>query len=61
MRSSVLNVFKIKLREYVRIAPAMRKGLLSAPLMIRKGAPPRVPVAPLSQLLDELQRDRDDR
>lgn len=43
------------------LADAMRKGLLSAPMMIREGPPPRAPVAPLAQVLAELQSDRDDR
>lgn len=43
------------------LAEAMRKGLLSAPMMVREGPPPRAPVAPLAQVLAELQSDRDDR
>jgi len=43
------------------LAEAMRRGWLSAPLVVREGAPPRDPVAPLSELLRELDDDRGDR
>jgi len=43
------------------LAEAMRQGWLSAPLVVREGPPPRAPVAPLGQLLQELERDREDR
>ena len=43
------------------LAEAMRQGWLSAPLVVREGPPPRAPVAPLAQLLQELDDDREDR
>jgi antitoxin (DNA-binding transcriptional repressor) of toxin-antitoxin stability system len=43
------------------LAEAMRQGWLSAPLVVREGPPPRAPVAPLAELLLELEGDREDR
>ena len=43
------------------LAEAMRRGWLSAPLVVREGAPPREPVAPLAELLRELDDDRENR
>ena len=43
------------------LAEAMRRGWLSAPLVVRDGPPPRLPVAPLHTLLSELDADRGDR
>ena len=43
------------------LAEAMRRGWLSAPLMVREGSPPRAPVAPMDTLLRELADDREDR
>jgi antitoxin (DNA-binding transcriptional repressor) of toxin-antitoxin stability system len=43
------------------LAEAVRSGWLSPPLVVREGAPPRQPVAPLAQILAELDRDRGDR
>jgi antitoxin (DNA-binding transcriptional repressor) of toxin-antitoxin stability system len=43
------------------LAEAMRRGWLSAPLVAGAGAPPRAPVAPLAELLRELDDDREDR
>ncbi len=43
------------------LAEAMRQGWLAAPLVVREGAPPRAPVAPLADLMRELQADRGDR
>jgi antitoxin (DNA-binding transcriptional repressor) of toxin-antitoxin stability system len=43
------------------LAEAMRRGWLSAPLVARGGAPPRAPVAPLAELLRELDDDREER
>lgn len=43
------------------LADAMRRGWLSAPLIVREGAPPRKPVAPLAELLRALDEDRGDR
>ena len=43
------------------LAEAMRRGWLAAPLIVGEGAPPRAPVAPLAELLRELDEDRDER
>jgi antitoxin (DNA-binding transcriptional repressor) of toxin-antitoxin stability system len=43
------------------LAEAMRRGWLSAPVAVRESPPPRYPVAPLAELLDELREDRDER
>jgi antitoxin (DNA-binding transcriptional repressor) of toxin-antitoxin stability system len=43
------------------LAEAMRRGWLSAPLVVREGAPPRAPVAPLKEILRELDDDRESR
>lgn len=43
------------------LAEAMRRGWLSAPLVVREGPPPRAPVAKLASLLQELDADREDR
>jgi antitoxin (DNA-binding transcriptional repressor) of toxin-antitoxin stability system len=43
------------------LADAVRQGWVSAPLVVREGPPSRAPVAPLKQLLDELDGDRQDR
>ena len=43
------------------LADVMRRGLLSAPMVVKGGPPPRLPVASLSQILTELRGDRDDR
>jgi antitoxin (DNA-binding transcriptional repressor) of toxin-antitoxin stability system len=43
------------------LAEAMRRGWLSAPLIVGEGVPPRAPVAPLAALLRELDADRDER
>ncbi len=43
------------------LAEAMRQGWLSAPLVVREGAPPRAPVARMAELMGELQADREDR
>ena len=43
------------------LAEAMRKGLISGPLIVAEGVPPRAPLAPLKDLLAELDRDREDR
>ena len=43
------------------LADVMRRGLLSAPLVVREGAPGRLPVAPMGALLSELAADRGDR
>ena len=43
------------------LAEAMRRGWLSAPLFGGSVVPPRLPVAPLSVLLRELDADRGDR
>lgn len=43
------------------LAEAMRRGWLSAPMMVREGPPPRMPVAPLAEVLRDLDDDRGDR
>lgn len=43
------------------LAQAVRDGLVTAPLMVGEGPPPRIPVARWKQLLQELNRDREDR
>ena len=43
------------------LAEGMRRGWLSAPLVVREGAPPRFPVAPMAELLRELDEDREER
>lgn len=43
------------------LAEAVRKGWLTPPLLPTKEAPPRAPVAPLADVLDELAADRADR
>jgi len=43
------------------LAEAVRAGWLRPPLLPARGAPPRVPVAPLSELLAELEADRSER
>lgn len=43
------------------LAEAMRRGWISAPLMVREGPPERAPVAPLAELLRELDDDRAER
>jgi hypothetical protein len=48
-----------KLSEYV--AALLREGLLRPPLVPRGTVPPRKPVAPTEELLDELASDREDR
>jgi len=43
------------------LAQAVRAGWLKPPLLPQQGAPPRAPVAPFAELLQELDRDRADR
>lgn len=43
------------------LAEAMRQGWLTAPLEGRSHVPPRLPVAPLNDLLRELDADRGER
>jgi antitoxin (DNA-binding transcriptional repressor) of toxin-antitoxin stability system len=43
------------------LAEAMRRGWITAPLVAQSGVPPRIPVARLGELLDELDADRGDR
>ena len=43
------------------LAEAMRRGWLSAPLVVREGAPPRAPIASLAEVLRDLDGDRADR
>lgn len=43
------------------LAQAVREGIITPPLMTRDGPPERLPVGPLRNVLDELDRDRADR
>jgi hypothetical protein len=43
------------------LAEAMRKGWMTAPLVVAEGPPPRRPVARLAELMEELRRDREQR
>lgn len=43
------------------LADAVRKGYIRPPALAAGGVPPRLPVAPLSDLLSELDADRADR
>lgn len=43
------------------LAEAVRQGWASAPVEPAGGAPPRLPVAPLREILGELDVDRSDR
>ena len=43
------------------LAEAMRRGWLSAPVMVREGPPGRAPTGPLSDLLRDLEADREGR
>lgn len=96
MRSVGLKVLKNKLSEYVRLAAAgerilvtdrdrvvaelgppqegraarlsdaqlaeaVRQGWLTPPLIVREAPPPSTPVAPLREILAELDEDREDR
>lgn len=46
----------------VRLADLVRRGVLRPPLLgIDAGPPPRLPVAKLDQLMEELAQDRADR
>jgi antitoxin (DNA-binding transcriptional repressor) of toxin-antitoxin stability system len=43
------------------LANMVSEGVLSLPAVVREGAPPRLPVAPLSEILSELAESRRDR
>ena len=43
------------------LAEAVRRGWLTRPPLVDAAAPPRKPITPFSALMEELQRDRDDR
>ena len=43
------------------LAEAVRRGWVTAPTLVAEGPPARAPVAPLADLLAELDRDRDER
>ncbi|MEI6740767.1 MAG: hypothetical protein WCK74_10720 [Gemmatimonadaceae bacterium] len=43
------------------LADLMRRGLMSAPLIVREGLPPRLPVASTATILAELDADRSGR
>ena len=44
-----------------QLAEAVRQGWLTPPLMVREDPPPFAPVAPLREILAELDEDREDR
>jgi len=43
------------------LAEAVRCGWVAPPPLVDAAAPPRKPIMPFSALMEELQRDRDDR
>jgi antitoxin (DNA-binding transcriptional repressor) of toxin-antitoxin stability system len=43
------------------LAEAVRRGFVTPPALVGTGAPPRKPVMAYRDLIEELQRDRDDR
>jgi antitoxin (DNA-binding transcriptional repressor) of toxin-antitoxin stability system len=43
------------------LAEAVREGWITPPVLRNGSAPPRLPVAPASEVLEELARDRADR
>lgn len=43
------------------LAEAVREGWLTPPVLPQTGAPPRAPVAPWGELLEELTTDRESR
>lgn len=44
-----------------QLAEAVRKGWLTPPTIVAAEPPPSVPVAPLAEVLSELDKDRGDR
>ena len=59
MRTVGIKALKNKLNEYVRLA--VRKGWLRPSLLMRNDPTRAQPVAPLDEILSELERDRADR
>jgi antitoxin (DNA-binding transcriptional repressor) of toxin-antitoxin stability system len=43
------------------LAEAVREGWMNAPLIVAEGPPPRLPIAPWSELAQDLDADREDR
>ena len=43
------------------LADAIRKGWITPPTVTSDAPPPRLPVAPLAEILREFERDREDR
>jgi antitoxin (DNA-binding transcriptional repressor) of toxin-antitoxin stability system len=43
------------------LADAVRKGWITPPALVSPAPPPRIPVAPLAEILAELRLDRDGR
>jgi antitoxin (DNA-binding transcriptional repressor) of toxin-antitoxin stability system len=43
------------------LADAVRNGWITPPSLPAQGAPPRLPVAPLREILRQLRKDRDER
>lgn len=58
MRAVGIKALKNKLSEYVRV---VRRGWLRPPIAPPEVLPARKPVAPLADLLRELEEDRGDR
>ena len=52
---------RLDYRAPAQLAAAVREGWLSPPLTVTEEAPPCLPVAPLSEILAELDEDREDR
>jgi antitoxin (DNA-binding transcriptional repressor) of toxin-antitoxin stability system len=44
-----------------RLAESVREGWISPPVLAGADPPPRLPVAPLDEVLSELARDREER
>jgi antitoxin (DNA-binding transcriptional repressor) of toxin-antitoxin stability system len=44
-----------------QLAEAVRRGWITAPTLVGEEPPPRVPVAPLAEILRELEEDRNAR
>ncbi len=47
--------------EDAQLADAVREGWLTPPLVVREEPPPSLPVAPLAEILTELEHDRSER
>ena len=47
--------------EDVELAEAVRSGLITPPLVVATSPPPSKPIAPLAEILSELEADRSER